>query len=426
VEGEPRKLDKLLALVLAALLAADAAVGVAGLMGLQRTAEAYRAQLSVLEPSSDAARQVQAKLGDNRWDFGLQAAGAAVAAAGAALALAVALRYPRAGWLLAAAGVPALVAVLDSAPGATALSANLVSVVQHLVTRSSGATEMAPLEPLSVLRFALAALAAVVYMVIAARLRPRMSYGMTCGGLAAAALFFSVWSPPPPTPVPTRLDPVTGQPKRLSLMADQVLAALNAKIEPGQPRWSGGHEPLSKKDETLVGADDYLNLIIRSPDKQYAVGVYITYNADAMTNIPHVPWICMMQSGAFDLVSWRTDDLPIKGISAPELTANVLLFRPAPGRVGPSVFMFQYFSAGGTYQHDREMARLIAAAGSHSQRGSFISQTQVQVQFMASAAGDDPTDRHSPTYGLGYAVMSIVVPLLEKEYYPDLRAVGAQ
>jgi hypothetical protein len=431
MDHEFRKLDKTLAIAVAALMAAAVPIGILGLIGLQQTADALSVQAAAPhDPLSDEAQTVERNLGQVRWDIGLQAAGVGVALAGAALAAMVAWGYPRRRWPLAAVAVAAVYLLLDAAPAASSLVSFFLTLGRHVVIDSTASVATAAVEPLAVARFALAVLAVGLYVAIAWRLTPRLFYGLTCGSLGAAALFFHLWSPPPPRPVPIA-HPLARQwldeGGRRHLMADEIVAALNAEeVKAGRPAdWTGRHEPLTKVEEQQVGADDYLNLVLQSPDKQHFVEVYITYNADAMSNIPHVPWVCMVQGGAFEVVRKRTDDMVIQQVPGREFSANVLLFQPGAGRTGPDIFMFQYFNAGWTYEHDRDVARAIAAAGAHSQAGSFISQTQVRVMMSHGGGGGDATDRHSPVYGLGVQVLNIVVPLLEKEYYPDLRGTGS-
>jgi hypothetical protein len=424
MNGDIRKSDRILAIGVAALLVAAVPIGALGLLGLQHAADGLRAEAVSQTAQSDAARKTASDLAQNRWDFALQAGGVGVALAGAALAALAAWGAPRRRWPLAAAAAAVVYLLLDAAPAASSLVSFFYTLVRH-VGDSSQAVVTAALEPLAITRFAMAVLAAGLYLAIAWRLAPRMFYGLTCGSLGAAAVFFNLWSPPPPKPVPI-LHPLAqtwhDAAGRSHTMADDLLAAM-------PPGWTGRHVPMDKRDEQLVGADDYLNLIMQSPDKQYAVEVYITYNADAMSNIPHVPWVCMVQGGAFELAApKRVDDTAIREIpgSFPgrEVPANVLLFQPGVGHSGPNIFMFQYFNAGRNYEHDRDVARAIAAAGSHSQAGSFISQTQIRV-VLPRGAGGDAMDRHSMAYGLGLRIMNLVVPLLEKDYYPDLSGPGA-
>jgi hypothetical protein len=81
--------------------------------------------------------------------------------------------------------------------------------------------------------------------------------------------------------------------------------------------------------------------------------------------------------------------------------------------------MLQYFNVGGTYTPSREWARVLGTRGSFTHRGSYLSQTQVAV-WLKPGDTADPMSRDSEAYRLAVALLNEVVPLLEKEYYPDL------
>lgn len=85
--------------------------------------------------------------------------------------------------------------------------------------------------------------------------------------------------------------------------------------------------------------------------------------------------------------------------------------------------MFQYFNVGGVYTYNREWTRVLATSGSIGQKGSYLSQTLVAVKFMP-AGTEDPTAKGSWQYGTGLKFLNAIVPLLEGQYYPDLREDG--
>jgi hypothetical protein len=166
-----------------------------------------------------------------------------------------------------------------------------------------------------------------------------------------------------------------------------------------------------------VKADEYLNLDLTPPTGNYHVRVYITYNANAMSNIPHVPWVCMTNAG-YTLLSTRQDGLPISSMKGKEIQPNVLLFDGGASRRDGRTLMFQYFRVGETYTANRQVARVMATSGSLG-RGSFLSQTQVTI-WPDPADPVDPMDKGSRVYQTGVGILNILVPLLEREYYPDL------
>jgi len=317
--------------------------------------------------------------------------GVGAAALGAGLLAVVAGGRPGSDRALMAAAVPVCYLVLSTAPMA--------------VTR----------DVLAVARLAAAAATVLVYARLAAPLAARLQYGVCCGCLGVAAAFFLVWEPPPPRPVP-----IARPLAELEKVLPQALTDL--KNAPGTaewwPGWKGQHTRLPESIEKVLGADEYLNLELASSDGVYRVLVFITYNANAMTNIPHVPWVCMTQSG-FRLVSIRQDDMQHPAIRGKELRPNVILFEPGEGMGRQNALMFQYFNIGGTYESSRQLARILATSGSIGRRGSFLSQTQVAVWF-PPAASEEPLAKTSRPYTVGMEFLKTIIPLLEKQYYPDL------
>jgi hypothetical protein len=123
--------------------------------------------------------------------------------------------------------------------------------------------------------------------------------------IAVGALFFTLWEPPPPRPVPIR--------QSLAAHFDKDLTEKMAEQKAGFWKGTGPngrfeHEPLKdKKVESALGADDYVNLPIQSADGRYTGVVFVTYNANAMSQIPHYPKVCMQQSG-FEVIGERLFD----------------------------------------------------------------------------------------------------------------------
>ena len=300
-------------------------------------------------------------------------------------------RRPGSDWAVVAAAVPVCYLVMSTAPLA--------------VTR----------EAPEVLRLVVSVAALLVYTRAAGPLAGLRPYGVCCGCLGVAAAFFVLWEPPPPRPVPIArhlADLETQLPAMLTALKDDKQAP------PWWPGWTGKHTRLTEAIEKVLGADEYLNLGLVSSDGRYRVLVFVTYNADAMTNIPHVPWVCMTQSG-FRLVSIRQDDMQHPTAVGKEVKPNVILFEPGDGMGNQNALMFQYFNVGGVYESNRQLARILATSGAIGKRGSYLSQTQVAVWF-APTAEEDPMSKTSRPYQIGLQILRGLVPLLEKEYYPDL------
>jgi hypothetical protein len=303
-----------------------------------------------------------------------------VAAAGAGLVLlGLALRVAQATVWVTAAVVPVAYLVLAVAPKAASLEA----------------------WPLA--RLGVAAAALLGWLVVARPLSGRLQYAVCCAALAVGAIFFVAWQPPPPKPAPIA---------RHLISLEKELVAL-------MPGWKGQDQRLAPAVEGQVGADEYLNLELVPPTGNLRITVYITYNANAMTNIPHVPWVCMTNAG-FSLVEIRQDGLPISSLKGREILPNVLMFDGGPAHRGARALMFQYFRVGESYTWNRQLARFMATTGSLG-RGSFLSQTQVAI-WPDPTDPENPMDKGSRAYRTGVQILDLLVPLLEREYYPDLRS----
>jgi len=256
--------------------------------------------------------------------------------------------------------------------------------------------------------WAVAALAASLaagagYGFVVRRLGARVQYGQCLGTLAVVALFLQVWEPPPPRPVPIRQSLVQHFPRTLA-------------------GWRGMHDVLDKATEEQLGADEYLNLQLVSPENDRDAGVFITYNANAKSKVPHVPWVCMENAG-YIKKRGEVRDVIIDGLGKREIQVNVLFFEPKPGITRAPALMVQYFNVGGTYETSRELAIWFGAMGSRGQEGSYLSQTQVTV-WLKPDETEAPMAKDSPAYRQALVLLNEIVPLLEKEYYPDLG--GAQ
>jgi len=330
---------------------------------------------AVLLAAAASLALVDAVAPSGAWSDALDAA---AGAAGAVVAVLLGARLLRSPWVLVAAGAPVVYLVLSTAPKAVSLDA--MPVVRLVVS-------------LAVL---------VVYLVAAVPLGHLPQYGLCCTAVGVAAVFFLAWEPPPPKPVQIAR-PLIG-------LRDDLLANM--------PGWTGEHQELDSAIEDVLGADAYLNLSLSSQDSPYRVQVFVAYNANAMTNIPHVPWVCMTQAG-YRIVEKRKDDVPHPAKSGKELKANVILFRPSQGMPPTGALMFQYFNIGGTYEVERSLARIRATSGAIGRKGSYLTQTQVSV-FLPMTEAKDAMERSSQPYTLGRTFLETLIPLLEQRYYPDL------
>jgi len=330
-------------------------------------------------------------------------AGAVLLAAGAVLAVVDALAAGGRPWLDAGAGAVGAAVLAAAGLGRVRSPWGLVAggaAVAYLMLSTAPSAVSGDAMPVARLVVSVAALGA--YLGVAMPLGRLPQYGLCCVTMGVAAVFFLLWEPPPPKPVPIAR-PLIG-------LKDDLLAEL--------PGWKGTHQELDPATEAMLGADAYLNLSLSSRESPYEVQVFVAYNANAMTNIPHVPWVCMTQSG-FQLVKLRQDEVPHPTARGKELKANVILFHPGEGMKPTAALMFQYFNVGGTYEANRQLARFRATSGAIGRKGSYLSQTQVSV-FMPMTESKDALKRNSRPYVLGRTVLETVIPLLEQKYYPDL------
>jgi hypothetical protein len=126
----------------------------------------------------------------------------------------------------------------------------------------------------------------------------------------------------------------------------------------------------------------------------------------------------MTQSG-FKLVSIRQDEVTIRDIPGLEIQPNVILFEGSEGRGKVRALMFQYFNVGHNYTWSREIARILATTGSLGHAGSYLSQTQVAI-WLPPGDKEDPMAKNSAAYRMGLEFLNVLVPLLEREHYPNL------
>jgi len=355
-------------------------LGIVWTLDCQARMRRLEAAAASLTPGSAEARRVGLEIFQERKNVGFGRADVAAAVVGVGLLIYAATNRPGALWTAVAAAAPIIYLVLSTAWMA--------------VSR----------ETLPAARLATALGAMVPYVGVVLPMSGRLHYGVCCTCLGTLAVFFGLWEPPLPKPIPIR--------RPLLTMEATLLAAL--------PGWTGHHKRFEDALEKALGADEYLNLELEAPEGGYTVTIFVTYSANAMSKVPHVPWVCMVQSG-FRKVSERRDPLTLEHMAGREITPNVLLFDPPEGMGRTRALVFHYFNVGGVYTWNREWTRVLATSGSLT--GSYLSQTQIVV-YLEPREGEDPMARGSTPYQAGLALLNLVAPLLEKEYYPSLHGVG--
>jgi|WetSurMetagenome_2_1015567.scaffolds.fasta_scaffold48051_3 hypothetical protein len=232
---------------------------------------------------------------------------------------------------------------------------------------------------------------------------------LICGMILLAAT--SCAKSPPPKPLLIS--------KPLPTLAQALPAQMNSERQAqGLPgTWTGKHEALVPDVEKVLGADDYLVLTMEPPEGKNRVVAFVAYYSSAMSPVPHVPWVCMPEAG-FKVSNVRQDDVAIRAIPGKDIPLNVILMEKGQGLQRLRAMVFHYFNVGGAYTASRDVARA-RAGSSGGPAGSFISQTQVIV-WLPPGSTEDPLTKNSPAYRLGTEVLNELVPLLEKEYYPDV------
>jgi hypothetical protein len=392
MDRAPDNPRRLWVIVAAMLLAAAIPVGIVWTLSLQ--AEVGGSSVPGSVPAVDAAKG----LTSGEMHAALRRAilfdwiGVGAAAAGVLLLVLVALGRPSTLWLRVAAIAPITFLVLCASP--QALSRDW----------------------LPLLRWGLAVGAMAAYLPVVLILPGRLQYGVCCSVLGVAAVFLNQWEPPPPRPVAIA--------KPLALLEQSLVQQLNQPHEFAVVRgpWAAKAIRLSKDVEVSLGADDYIQLQLQAAGAPYRVTVFVPYYANARSLVPHVPWVCMTQAG-FRVVENRQDDVAIRSIPGKEIQPNVILAEGGEGQNREQALIFHYFNVGGTYTSSREMARALATSGAIGRTGSFLTQTQVIV-WLPPQDKENPLSKNSPAYQLGIEMLNILVPLLEKEHYPNLH-VGA-
>jgi len=396
--------NKYIPVVATALLAALAALAVMAMVRHGKAAEAAAVDAAQLAERAavDAAQKTPATEAANLakglarqvW-FDL---GAIVAAAlgAAALVAGVFLRRRAFQDPAAPAEAPGLPRRSVAEPGSGfewAWAAAVVPVSYLVLYATPEALTRAPL-PVAMLSAAVAATA--LYLVLLRGLKDRMQYPACLSALAAVGLFFQLWEPPPPRPLP-------------------ILKSLVATFPRQIGGWHGENVKLDAATEKILGADEYLNLQVRQDGADRVGRIFITYNANAMSNIPHVPWVCMTQVG---FVLERSDrrSVVVPELGGREFDVNVLYFTPPAGGGAPAL-MLQYFNVGGTYLTTREAARWLGTTGSVGRHGSYLSQTQVTVWLQPDDKGD-PMAKDGQVYLTALALLKQVAVNLETQYYP--------
>ena len=310
--------------------------------------------------------------------------GVGAAAAGVALLAVARAREDLAPWLIAAAVLPLVYLVFYM--GERAITGHLLALA----------------------RLAAGLGAAAAWLALARRLPGRVQYAACVAALGGAAVFFQLWEPPAPVPVPIARSLVATFPRTIPVTFQGRTVAV----------WKGKQVELTSDVVNKLKADEYLNLSLEETTRHYQGMVFVTYNANAMSNIPHVPWVCMTQSG-YEIAGQRKEEVGIESLPTLTVPVNVMLFTRDAGGRQERALMFQYFNVGHSYTIDRQIARFLATTGSIGEKGSYLSQTQV-VLYLGPNDTANPLAKDSLPYQLGVGLLNAVVPLLEKDYYPDL------
>lgn len=351
----------------------------------RETGESYAAQAKALARDNEAvppalsrAANVETRLDQTRTNqmFAWIGVGAGVVAV--ALLAAGAGGWVGAAWMFVAALAAVAFIVVNAAPLVVAEEQSLLTAAAHYG------------------HFAAAVGAALACLAVLRRLEYQVHYAACCSVLGAMGLFFVWWEPPPPIPLPPQ--------RPISELAD-------ALVPPG---WEAHRVELDPIIARKLGADEYLQLALRPPDSRRELSLFVPYYSDAMSNIPHVPQVCMRGAG-FGPAGHREGSLVVAAKAGKEVKLNLLAFRTPDG--SSAVLMFHYLNVGWTYFRDRQRARVAATTGALGETGSYMSQTQVVIPL-------DPVDFENPlsedteAYRRGAELLQHVIPILEERYYP--------
>jgi hypothetical protein len=216
----------------------------------------------------------------------------------------------------------------------------------------------------------------------------------------------------------TKSTPPNASAKPLSTLEQALPAQLNAALKKhGLPgTWTGDSVPLPKEDETALHADDYLNLKLVPPfggdDVQVCVVYYRKARSREAARLPP----SILPGAGFKRVGGQARDVAIGDAPGKTVLMSVVLVEKADPP--QKVIVFHYYNAGGTYRHSLEVPHIISTY-TPVPAESFLSQTIIIIPVSPLSTGN-PLSKDSDAYRRGTEVLNALVPLLEKDYYPDV------
>jgi hypothetical protein len=374
----------------AALVAATVPLGIVLTLGLQAVVTRMRQEQAAMDPASAYIKGIHDSISALQWNIGVGWVAVGVGAVGTVLLVLLILGRPASEWLKVSAVAAMVYLVLSGTP--RAMTGDVMPIVLMV----------------------LAAAALGVFMPVILKLQSRHHYGLCCGAMGIAAVFFYQWEPPPPKPLQIA--------KPLTALPESLLARLNSPLEnivAGRP-WTAQAKRLDDATEKKLGVDEYLQLLLEPNRSNYRVVVFVTYKANARTMVEHVPWVCMPEQG-FVVKDIRQDEMAIRTVPGREFSPNVVVVQKGEGPTRQRALVFHYFNVGGTYTWSRSEAKSLGTRGAFGGEGNYISQTQIIV-WIPPQDNEDPSSKNSNAYQTAYGFLNLLVPLLEHDHYPDLRA----
>ncbi|MCK6482761.1 MAG: hypothetical protein HUU22_09080 [Phycisphaerae bacterium] len=175
---------------------------------------------------------------------------------------------------------------------------------------------------------------------------------------------------------------------------------------------------LTEETENELGTREYAFWSCTDPsagerDPQRVFALSVTYYTGKPDQVPHVPEECHFQGGREQV---SLDDYSIKRSDGRELPLRRLLFRDADGIGG--VAIYYTFSVNNDYHTDRQMVRLRMNDSSETH----LYYSKVEVTYWVPSMREA---KREALDGAAQRVFDWVIPVLEREHWPDMKTLHA-
>jgi len=180
-----------------------------------------------------------------------------------------------------------------------------------------------------------------------------------------------------------------------------------------------------ENEDTLreLGTEDYIQWVLEDTDAPLDSSVrkcllFITYY-ELADCVPHVPEECHLGTGHQLLASEEMKFTIPRSSGAQKVLGRHLVFQGARSNFwgsGGKFSAFYLFSVNGTYANSRDDARFLLNANMLSKHSYF---SKVEWNFLTSSGVKTLLSKQEATKA-GEKLLAVVLPILEKEHWPDL------